>query len=157
MDTHALVAIGSSHHTPTVAAASRIAVELIHAGFVVDLGNASMHAMPAPPDYDLVIIGATGRLGYDRDLLRWISDFSELLDDMPSGAFLLGGLRRCTRTMARFLRCGWQPLASTLLPDTPHEDDETVALIERFVVRLIALSEVAARQDADLLADSLPS
>lgn len=139
MDVHALVAIGSSRHRPTLAAASQIAVELMNAGFVVELGNASLRAMPAPPDYDLVVVGATGRLGYDRDLLRWIGDFPELLAETPSGAFLLGGLHRCSRTMARFLHRGWQPLASTVLPDTPHDGDETVALIERFVPRLTAL------------------
>ena len=138
-----LIAIGSAHHTPTLAAASQIAVALINAGFIVDLGNASMRAMPAAPDYDLVVVGATGRHGYDRDLVRWIADFAEILQDITSGAFLFGGVHRCTRTLAQFVDCGWQPLATTLLPDEPHKGDETAALIERFVTRLAVLTHAA--------------
>ena len=102
-----------------------------------------MRAMPAPPDYDLIVVGATGRNGFDRELLHWIADFADTLDDITSGAFLLGGVHRCTRTLARFVGCGWQPLATTLLPDMPRDGDETTALIERFVTRLTALTNAA--------------
>jgi hypothetical protein len=138
----ALIAIGSSHHTPTLAAASQIAVALINAGFIVDLGNAAMRAMPAPPDYDLVVVGMTGRHGYDREVLRWLADYAPVLDTITSGAFLLGSTRRCVRSLVRFAECGWQPLETTALPDLPLGRDDNM-LIERFVKRMTALTNAA--------------
>lgn len=138
---HALIAYGDSRHSPTLWTASNVAARLERADFIVDLGDASKGAMPAPPDYDLIIVSVTCRPQYDRPLYRWIRDFASNLDELIVGAVVMGQGRKCTRALAQLSRCGWEPPAMTALPDHARVPGEALALIDRFVHELTSVVE----------------
>lgn len=136
----ALIACGSLQHAPTIRGATHLATYLDDAGFIVELAFASAHAMPTPLDYDVIVVGLSGRAWFDRPLLHWIAGFGEDFNVVTIGAFVIGSARRGARSIAKLAASGWRPIATTVLPDRRHGDGETTALIERFVTRITLLS-----------------
>jgi len=141
----ALIACGSSRHEPTIWGASHLATQLDGAGFVVEVAVASTHAMPTPMDYELVVAGLSGRPWFDRPLLRWIEEYGRDFDS-TIGAFVIGNARRGAREIEKLASYGWQPLATTVLPDHRYAAGEANALLQRFVTRLTLLSRVRIAQ-----------
>jgi hypothetical protein len=142
-----LIACGSMRHAPTIWSVSHLATQLDAAGFIVELAIASARAMPTPMDYDVVVIALSGRLWLDLPLLHWIEDNGRQLSPTTIGAFVVGNSRRGARSIARLAQFGWQPLATTVLPDHRYAADDATALIDRFVTRLALLSRARTAQD----------
>ena len=143
---HALIACGTMRHASTTWSASHLATRLDTEGFIVDLGVASAHAMPTPFDYDVVVAGLSGRPWFDRPLLHWIEDYSDDVGPATIGAFVIGSPRRGARAIAQLAAYGWQPLATTVLPDHRYAAEDANALIQRFVTRLTLLSRARTVQ-----------
>lgn len=100
---HVLVAIG--FRDPAIARIGvHICKQLSSDGHVAELANVDAHAMPAPPDYDMIVIGMTGRRLRDRNMRRWLELYQPELSDIPSALFVVGPPTVLGRTITRVLR-----------------------------------------------------
>lgn len=136
---HVLVAIGF-RDTAIARIGRHICKQLASAGHIAELGNVDAHAMPAPPDYDMIVIGMTGRRIRDRNMRRWLELYESVLADIPSAVFVVAARAILGRTVTRVLR------GIHLLPvivDVFAEDDELVAA--RFASRVAHLVRTPPR------------
>jgi menaquinone-dependent protoporphyrinogen IX oxidase len=100
---HVLVAIG--FRDPAMARIGvHICKQLSSDGHVAELGNVDAHAMPAPPDYDMIVIGMTGRRMRDRNMRHWLELYQPEISDIPSAVFVVGTRAALSRTITRVLR-----------------------------------------------------
>lgn len=147
---HVLVAIGFRDQ-----AIARIGVhickQLASDGHIAELGNVDAHAMPAPPDYDMIVIGMTGRRIRDRNMRRWLALYQSVLADIPSALFVVAARPALGRTVTRVLR-GIELLP--LIVDVFAEDDEFVAA--QFASRVAHLVH-RPRLGSDLATVQVPS
>lgn len=134
----ALVAIGSARHVRTAWVTTMLTEYLERAGFVTEIADASRHAMPTPPDYDVVVVGMTLTPLGDHALLHWIESFSESLSLVASGLIIVGGPRRRERIVSRVCRAGWMPGVVADLPAFSRHADATERAIANLVDRLAA-------------------
>lgn len=120
---HVLVAIG--FRDPALARIGvHICKQLASNGHIAELGNVDAHAMPAPPDYDMIVIGMTGRRMRDRNMRRWLALYRSVLVDIPSALFVVAARSALGRTITRVLQ------SIELMPvivDVFPRDDEYVA------------------------------
>jgi hypothetical protein len=135
----ALIACGTTRHAGTVWSVSQLVTQLDASGFVVELAVAAAHAMPTPADYDVIVAALSGRPWLDRPLLHWIQSYGNASSLATIGAFVIGNARRGARSIAKLTDFGWQPLATTVLPDHRYAAEDATALIQRFVTRLTLL------------------
>ncbi|NVB79832.1 MAG: hypothetical protein HOV81_15660 [Kofleriaceae bacterium] len=120
---HVLVAIGFRDSAITRVGV-HICKQLASDGHIAELGNVDAHAMPAPPDYDMIVIGMTGRRMRDRNMRRWLALYRSVLVDIPSALFVVAARAVLGRTITRVLQ------TIELLPlivDVFPRDDEYVA------------------------------
>ena len=126
---HALIAYDSAHRATTPRIASCLATCLEHAGFIADTADAAAHAMPAPPDYELVVIGMTpNRLG-DHALSRWVELYATRLAEMPSALFIVAPARRVAHVLGHRMRSlVWHPAATIVIsPSVSLEIERSLA------------------------------
>jgi hypothetical protein len=120
---HVLVAI--AFRDPAI---ERIGVhickQLASDGHIAELGNVDAHAMPAPPDYDMIVIGMSGGRFRDRNMRRWLTLYRSVLLDIPSALFVVASPGVLGRTITRVLR--GVDLAPMIV-DVFARDDELVA------------------------------
>jgi menaquinone-dependent protoporphyrinogen IX oxidase len=135
---HVLVAIG--FRDPAIARVGlHICKQLASVGHIAQLGNVDAHAMPAPPDYDMIVVGMTGRRIRDRNMRRWLALYESVLADIPCALFIVAAPAILGRTVTRVLR------GIRLLPvivDVFADDDEYVAA--RFASRVAQLVRTPA-------------
>lgn len=149
---HALVAFDSEHQPHMAWIAQTMAAYLEHAGFICDLADASAHAMPAPPDYELVVVGITLRRLGDHAVMRWLESVTAELHDIPSALFVVRSGRSPARLIERVAHSlGWRPLIVHVFPPLSQSAGSAHA-IDHFVARLHELvaapsTEVARRMN----------
>lgn len=147
---HALVAFDSEHQPHMAWIAQTMAAYLEHAGFIADLADAALHAMPAPPDYELVVVGITLRRLGDHSMMRWLESVTSVLHDVPSALFVVRSGRSPARLIERVAHSlGWRPLIVHVFPPMTQAAGCAHA-IDHFVSRLADLiaapsTEVARR------------
>ena len=100
---HVLVAIGFRDPVMTRIGV-HICKQLSSDGAVAELANVDAHAMPAPPDYDMIVIGMTGRRLRDRNMRQWLALYQPELSDIPSALFVVSTRAVLGRTITRVLR-----------------------------------------------------
>lgn len=141
---HVLIAFDSAHHHRMAWIAQTIGAYLESAGFIADVADVSAHAMPAPPDYELVVVGMTlTRLG-DHAILRWVESVSAELRGVPSALFVVNPRRRSVHhPIARFLH--WHPLVVHVFPPTRRNEryERSIAVFVRSVA--VVLRSLVAR------------
>jgi menaquinone-dependent protoporphyrinogen IX oxidase len=114
---HALIAFDSAHDPHMRRLARLVAMRLEDEGFIADLADASAHAMPVPPDYELVIVGMTLHRLNDYLILRWLEYFSSTLHDVPSAAFVVASNTHWPHALSRISHhLDWHPLMVTAFP-----------------------------------------
>jgi len=114
---HALIAFDAAHDSHMRRLARLVAMRLEDEGFIVDLADASAHAMPVPPDYHLVVVGLTLHRLNDYSILRWLEYFSSSLQDVPSAAFVVAADTHWPHTLSRISHyLDWHPLLASAFP-----------------------------------------
>lgn len=116
---HALIAFDSAH--PRMAwLANTIGIALERAGFITDVADVFVHSMPAPQDYELVIVGMMlNRLG-DHGILRWVESVATELGEVPSALFVMKPWWRRRNPIRRRLR--WHPQVVHVFPRTRRSE-----------------------------------
>lgn len=152
---HALVAFDSAHHPHMAWIAQTIAAYLEQAGFIADVADASTHAMPEPPDYEIVVVGMTLRRLGDHAILRWVEQVTADLGAMPSALFVVGSGRRDARGIQRVsASLGWYPLVVHAFPPLAESARIAREEIVAFVEQIASLVEEVEEASTDLAADA---
>jgi len=142
---HALIAFDSAANRRMEWIARLIATRLDGGGFIADIADVSAHAMPATPDYELVVVGMTlTRLG-DHAILRWIESVASELRAVPSALFVVTLRRRRLRHASHL---SWNPAVVYVFPPT-RLDERYERAIAGFVrqVGIVFKKLVAHRVD----------
>jgi menaquinone-dependent protoporphyrinogen IX oxidase len=114
---HALIAFDAAHDPHMRRLARLVAMRLEEMGYIADLADASSHAMPVPPDYELVIVGMTLHRMNDYLILRWLESFATTLHDVPSAAFVVASNTSWPHTLSRISHhLDWHPVMVSAFP-----------------------------------------
>ena len=148
---HALIAFDTAQHPRMAWIARMMASYLESIGFIADIADVSTHALPAPPDYELVVVGVTARRISDHAILRWIESVAEQLADIPSAMFVVRSWRFSPRGLKRLTRAlTWHPLIVQVFPAERYAQEVTA-----FCARLAMLVACALERGSIDLARSI--
>lgn len=105
---HALIAYDSGEHPQVHRIAVAVQWHLEQEGFIADLADAAYHAMPGPPDYELVVVGMTLRRFGHHAIRRWLRYG---MSGVPSAVFVVSSRGAWLRPLARLVRMlDWNPI-----------------------------------------------
>lgn len=105
---HALIAYDGSEHPQVHRIAAAVQWHLEQIGFIADLADASRHAMPGPPDYELVVVGMTLRRFGHHAIRRWVRYG---MSGVPSAVFVVSSRVAWLRVLERLARVlDWNPV-----------------------------------------------